>query len=407
MKKNLFRLLQICLAAFVLSAMLVSCAGEDGLDGKDGDAGTDGIDGVDGANANQFCKNCHNNTNMNAIAEDLEGSLHVSGASWADETNRNSCGPCHAHDGFNEAVKTGQHVNMAGIPYASHLNCKTCHDFHTTLDSTEFPDYALRTIDTVAVRINKTTTYVAVAPSTTPTFNITFAAGSKFVPAFQNGESNICISCHQARTVSPWPDIASTTNLTITNFRYGTHYGTAGNIFAGKGGIEFAGTATYSNSVHTTGASCGACHITKASATSHVGGHNFTMKEGTEINLDGCKTCHADATTYDINGKQTEIKGLLNQLGNKLDIYLDKDASHPVIAGLAKDWSGYIDIYDASNNPDGAYRNAASGNVAFVVSPKVAAGIVNFQLVLRDRSLGVHNYAYTKALLTNTIAEMP
>jgi hypothetical protein len=30
--------------------------------------------------------------------------------------------------------------------------------------------------------------------------------------------------------------------------------------------------------------------------------------------------------------------------------------------------------------------------------------LINFQLCLREYSLGIHNYAYTKALLTNSIA---
>ena len=33
--------------------------------------------------------------------------------------------------------------------------------------------------------------------------------------------------------------------------------------------------------------------------------------------------------------------------------------------------------------------------------------IINFQLCLRDYSQGIHNFDYTKALLTNSIALLP
>jgi len=386
------KLVSLITIVFFAAAVFTSCSKE----------GPEGLAGLAGKDANETCKKCHNLANMDAVSENFSKSLHQAGTSWADETNRNSCGPCHAADGFMEAAKSNWDVNMAGIPYESKLTCQNCHSFHNTLDSAEFPDYALRPFRGFSLRINKTATYAAVAPSTTLTYNVSYLGGTAAI-AMDLGKSNVCARCHQARTVSPYPDETLTTNLTTTSFRWGTHYGTQANIFGGKGAFEFTGTATYSNSKHTTVTSCGECHITTAKKGGKVGGHTFKMAEGTELNVEGCLACHPGATNFDILGKQAEIKALLNTLGNKLDVYLDKDAAHPMIPGMAKAWSGYIDIYDATNNPDGVYKSTNP----FTVSQTVAKAIINFQIILRDRSLGVHNYAYTKALLTNTIAKLP
>jgi hypothetical protein len=68
-------------------------------------------------------------------------------------------------------------------------------------------------------------------------------------------------------------------------------------------------------------------------------------------------------------------------------------------------YHGYFDIYDAGANPAGYWKNPANGNPAFPALTNAQFGaILNFQLLVRDASGGVHNYAYTKKLLENTIA---
>jgi hypothetical protein len=89
-------------------------------------------------------------------------------------------------------------------------------------------------------------------------------------------------------------------------------------------------------------------------------------------------------------------------------------------------YDGYLNVYDPITNPAGQTYNASSfryvGNPPatwsaaqkaynltlpiLTLSNAQMGALINFQLCLRDYSLGIHNFAYTKALLTNTIAKL-
>ena len=65
---------------------------------------------------------------------------------------------------------------------------------------------------------------------------------------------------------------------------------------------------------------------------------------------------------------------------------------------------GYLDIYDSGSNPTGYWRNPANGTPPLPALTNAQMGaIINFQLVVRDGSMGVHNYPYIKKLLENSI----
>ncbi|HZY26545.1 MAG TPA: hypothetical protein VFE71_12015, partial [Bacteroidales bacterium] len=88
-------------------------------------------------------------------------------------------------------------------------------------------------------------------------------------------------------------------------------------------------------------------------------------------------------------------------------------------------YDGYFNLYDPVNNPTGSDNNATmfqnpstSGFTAAQVTynstlPKLTltnaqmGAIINFQLCLREFSLGIHNTAYSTTLLTNTVAALP
>lgn len=72
------------------------------------------------------------------------------------------------------------------------------------------------------------------------------------------------------------------------------------------------------------------------------------------------------------------------------------------LAGL--DGKDGADGKDANSNPAGYWRNPAHGTPAFPTLTNAQFGaIINFQLVVRDGSLGIHNYPYIMTLLENTI----
>jgi hypothetical protein len=163
-----------------------------------------------------------------------------------------------------------------------------------------------------------------------------------------------------------------------------------------------------------------------------AGGHTFNAKGS----FNGCVDCHPNLTSSSSDpahwgDKRTEIQGLLNELAadltyNGIDILnRNPDAESNLWVSLTTNkYDGYLNIYDPAsnpdgiaNNPDGMFRNPSPGsswtqeqkdyNAALPVIKLTNAqmgAIINFQLCLREYSLGVHNFNYSKALLTNSIA---
>ncbi len=452
--KNLLKLL----ALFTVAGFLVTaCEGPMGPAGKD---------------ANETCTQCHNSGGVDSVKTMYAFSKHEYGEAAFEESGNTGCTPCHAQEAFKYVVKNKVPVAFVGTtvngvttysnPYATvasssigEFGCSTCHaNLHTTFSDADFMPL---------------TTTAAVA--------MTFNGGAKTIDLTQKGgESNLCVKCHQPRPFtrtfgdknvidyaalvsSPTavffdgnnPTSTANVNTIRPSYRTHTHYGTAGAVFAGKGGVEF-GTG-YTNSWHTTGASCQDCHM--APMTGRTGGHSFFAKG----NFIGCNVtgCHSAApissatTTAYWAATRTEIKGLLDQLATKLRIggvdilnrnpnategfLLNVDANkdgalEPYSVGVnlwagltTNNYDGYLNIYDPATNPTGIYYNATmfqnpspssswtSGQTAFNLTlPKITltnaqfGALINFQLCLRDYSLGIHNTKYTRTLLTNSIA---
>jgi hypothetical protein len=165
-----------------------------------------------------------------------------------------------------------------------------------------------------------------------------------------------------------------------------------------------------------------------APVTGRAGGHTFFAAG----NFNGCNTtdCHTtpitSASTTFWTTPRNEIKGLLNSLATKINavggttpiLHTEADAEANLWAGLTTNhYDGYLNIYDPSTNALGVWRNPAPSNswtadqkatnLALPVFPTLKnatmGAMVNFQLALREFSLGIHNYKYSKALLQNSI----
>ncbi len=268
------------------------------------------------------------------------------------------------------------------------------------------------------------------------------------------GKSNLCVRCHQPRpfvnalttNVQDYvaiaadpkgimydgtPENPNTTDKVRPSYRMHTHYGTAGAVYAGMGGVEFAGAETYKNSAHTTVASCLDCHM--GPMNGRAGGHTFTAKGNlSTCNVAGCHTTAVTSTSANLwVSPRATVKKLLDDLAAALTIggvdILNRngDSEHNLWYGLTtNNYDGYLNVYDPVTNPDMEKYNAKSfkyvGNppsswtqqqkdhnatlpVLTLTNAQFGA-IINFQLCLRDYSLGIHNFAYTKALLTNSLA---
>ncbi len=438
--KTIFKVISMfTIAGFFLA----SCEGPLGPAGKDG---VDGAAGANGKDANETCKECHNPTVVDAVAVQFEFSKHSYGEAAFEEAGNVGCTPCHTQEAFKYVCKnnvpatfalnatTGKYSNSYATIATSALGeitCFTCHSsLHTTFAGTDFSPL-----------------------TTTAAVPLTMWKGAKTINLTQDGGmSNLCVKCHQPRPLTTSSSLsngdvvdyaslvsAPTTvfydnvvgnaapNKLIPSYRMHVHYGAISTVFAGVGGIEYAGSQAYANSSHTTTASCQDCHM--ATIAGRSGGHTFTATG----NFNSCNTtgCHSSAitssTTAFWTGPRNEIKGLLSSLATKINslgdgtskvLHTDANAETNLWAGkTAENYDGYLNIYDPSTNPLGAYRNPAPAgswtndqkatNTALPIFPTlknvVIGSMINFQLCLREYSLGIHNYKYSKALLQNSI----
>jgi hypothetical protein len=157
-----------------------------------------------------------------------------------------------------------------------------------------------------------------------------------------------------------------------------------------------------------------------------------SLSSSSTWNFKGCNVagCHsspidANSTTFWKNPR-TEIQGLLNSLATKINnvgagtaiLHSDSDGTTNLWAGITSgNYDGYLNIYDPSTNPLGVWKNPAPSsswtaeqkatNSALKTFPSLKNGVmgamINFQMCLREYSLGIHNYKYSKALIQNSI----
>ncbi len=446
--KNLIRLLSLLT---VSGFILTSCEGPRGL------PGADGLNGLDGQDANETCKECHNQTVVEVKITEFAFSKHEYGEVSFDEAGVTGCTPCHTSDAFRFVCKnnipstftldatTGKYSNdyaAVSDKTLGRFTCFTCHvNLHTTYTGADFHPF---------------TNAAAVS--------MTMWKGTKSIDLTQDGaSSNLCIKCHQPRPLTTSTTtsngdvvdyVALTTspsivyydntvgnaapNKVIPSYRTHIHYGAQGAIYAGKGGVEFTGSLSYTNSAHTTVAACVDCH--SATISNRAGGHTFRVRSDAAAltsnstwNFNGCNTtgCHSgiSATSTLFAATRTENQTLLNALAAKLNavgvgtniLHSEPDGTLNLWAGLTTgNFDGYLNIYDPSTNASGVWKNPGSTsswttaqkttNNALPVFPSLKSGVlgamINFQLCLREYSLGIHNTKYSKALLQNSIETM-
>lgn len=330
-----------------MSNVLSSCT-------KKGDTGAAGKD------QNATCTQCHTFTDT-IVAKMFQyaASKHASGSTLTEAT-RNACAPCHSSEGFEECLKTGADTTAYGYSDAAPINCRTCHQIHETYTAS---DWAVRTTAPYTLRMDHTIT-------------MDLEGGNGVL----KGTANLCGRCHQARPASPWvtnPD--GTDSLTITSSRWGPHHGPQSLILGGKGAFVIAG-ATYGNSPHRDKAACITCHGGYAQGNV-VGGHTLWMTDpsvGDNVKVCQSSDCHTNSpTSFDIDGKQTEIKGMLQQLKVALATATIIDTVNDVINMKGKKTRKFTE--------------------------RQLAIIWNYFMVDADRSKGVHNYQYTHDLLNASI----
>lgn len=175
--------------------------------------------------------------------------------------------------------------------------------------------------------------------------------------------SNNCISCHQPRSSYAIP--GPTEDYEITSSRFGPHHGPQSTVVEGIMGANIAGSLAYpapGESTHVSQASCVSCHMAETNAEDQ-GTHTFSPA------LVSCTTCHTSMTEIpeQIAGFEADMLTLHNLL---------------VEAGS---------ITETGSTVNGTY------------SAKVSQATWNYKTLEEDKSNGIHNPNYVRALLKNSI----
>jgi len=339
------------IAAALMIAVLAGCKGDDGPAGPAGTA---------------TCMNCH--TDSYAIADYIRPfqtqfyvSLHATGTTFLrSEAN---CSGCHTTEGFQQKVATG---TAPAVEQSTHIGCFACHAPHTD------QDFSLRKTGATTLAVS---------------------GGS-----YDKGESNTCAMCHQLRVPSQNFMLPTFTTDSVTSSRFGGHHGPQANVLSGQGFYVFTGGSAYpAGAMHNTAVAkgCVSCHMASLPAGVLAGGHTFalTYLSGTSerLNRKGC-TCHstladdAAALTF-VDGAKTKFTAALN----------DTLAVKLLAIGLLK------------QNTDGSYsvndKRRTSTNGPRVLWTKDELGAVfNYGALLEDRSGGIHNPTYARAVLNATLS---
>jgi formate-dependent nitrite reductase cytochrome c552 subunit len=279
------------------------------------------------------------------------------------ERSTASCAGCHTHQGFIERMETGVVEATEDVLDPAPINCRTCHQIHESFTSA---DYAL-----------------------TASGPVTFKNESHGSFDFGDQAGNLCAQCHQGRQLDMPAQGPAT--VSVTSSRYGYHHGPQGTVMAGVGAVEFAGSEAIDGGPSSHGdvaanaGMCATCHMGEAFGQ-QAGGHTWKMTYdyhgNTVDNVAGCNTCHNGFEDFtEFGDVPAEIEGLLVDLETEL-----------VRIGIKQAMSDDYTIHGLN-----VYANTGDW------PGDVAGAFLNWQLFAEDRSLGLHNPPYARAVLTNSI----
>jgi hypothetical protein len=356
---NIFRLLTLALAAMAF-AFVTSCEGPAGPAGPAGADGTNGADGAPGQDINETCKQCHNSNTeiIGAQQAQFAYSAHA-GGTYYNRTGQ--CAACHNNEGFRaRASYTDEWTEADAFTGAlTQISCYTCHMVHETYT---LDDWGL--------------TYVTPVTATLFGFESDAYAQGSFV---DNGNSNMCMQCHQSRDPGLVPAADATGTISITNKRWGPHHGPQGNVSNSLAGVRIAGNASY-----------------PAEGNGHTGSISGTIT---------CVECH-------FGENKDHALGFADNYGTKVfanyaacvQCHTDEDTAEGLHEALAAEVQGKIDALQALLLDQGILDGSDYVAVPIDLSADQAKALWNYKLAVEDKSLGLHAPTYMKALLDNSIA---
>ena len=397
--------------------------GEGGAQGTAGPMGPAGPSGPAGASASldggvasipvSCLSPCHG---FNGVVAQFQTSVHYAEylanlASPSPETAWTTpgaaCGNCHAMDALQQRVagnvgttaggtvvnlasgelqyrdaKTGalSSANYLGTATVAEVYCTTCHavtnanDPHKTGTPWTPGSFPLTvSADGGAINIERSPSTAAVTGTQASGPN-----GGSF------GPGSTCMWCHRSR-VDVTNYLTATGNV-ITSTHWGPHEGPQADLFTGVGGYQYVGKS-YGQATHEQKLSCVDCHMVNVASNSNVPDHSFAPQ------LSACLGCHAGATSFDVNGFQTDIQNALTEMEKWLNDagLLTRASAAPYVALTAAQLG--------DGNWDQDQPVPGGGAEGGLLTEDQAGAVYNYILVARGGAFGVHNPKYIGELL--------
>jgi len=300
------------------------------------------------------CAQCHDAPPSHIHVAEWQNSLHAITTRDPSGPGREGCVGCHTAYGFVGRMNGSTTTNTTYLA----INCQTCHEPHgATLPSTNAPNpYIIRALTAV-----------------------TLMDGTVVTNA---GEGSLCMQCHHSRQ-------NAATYASSYHSNFGPHHGPQADMLEGVNAFTYGQNIPSSAHANAVSNTCVACHMQTLASTDpaylHAGGHTFSIGYNGEDLVAGCQQCHGPTVTsfdfplHDYNGDgviqgvQTEVQGLLNQLS----VYLPPLGTVKASLSVSSTWT----------------------------QPQLEAAY-NWMFVENDGSLGIHNTAYAVGLLKASIANL-
>lgn len=321
--------------------------GPQGPQGEQGPQGIQGPEGPAGQNAAETCSDCHAaDATIVAVEKQYEASKHGSGETFERDTN--PCNECHTHQGFTARLEG---TTVADVAQPAPVNCRTCHQIHTTYEG---QDFALVTTDPVTLRTGETFDMPEV--------------------------SNLCANCHQAR---PYEDDDLSGATAVLGTRAGWHHGPQANVRMGFTAQDMTGFAIDAGANIHGSFGCSTCHMQEPYGA-QAGGHTWDMRfvyHGAEaiwlspsLQTETCGTCHPGDDPFVNQNLQADVEALL------------------------------VEVADSLRSLGLMQPAPSTSEIAGTYDTDQVKAFLNFKLIEEDYSEGVHNPAFAREVLNQTLA---
>lgn len=318
------------------------------------------------------CSQCHDEVPTHYYSAEWNNSLHAKMTRTpSGSASRIACVRCHTAPGFINYITYLGSTNSYATNYNYEaVTCQACHNPHDASNPHEL----------------RTSTVVPLADGTVVT---------------NAGAGGFCFNCHTSRNGSVTNSVISYPQGLATwngGSSFGPHDSPQADMLEGVNGYTYGQVMPVSPHANVVSNTCVGCHMQTIASTDPAftlaGGHTTKMSYTNNLGVVTpvtavCVQCHGNINTFNfpvadydgdgvVEGVQTEVRNLLNKLTT-----------------LLPNSSGVV---------DGSVKTSLSVKTNWPAKYLQAA--YNWQFVSNDGSLGVHNLAYTVALLKASIANL-